>query len=185
MLRFGTISESDPAKGLARVKFDEDEIVSGWLHVLVTKTLEDQFAHVPDVNEHVVCMMDERAETGVILGAIYSTATEPPADLQSEDVAGVVFKDGTKVTFDRASSALLVEVAAAGTVTVKVGNTEHTITANGHTIKAVMSLKAWLEALCDALVAETHPTGVGPSGPPVNAPQYVAAKAQLASIFEA
>lgn len=184
MLRFGIISESDPAKGLARVKFGEDGIVTKWLPVLMQKTLQDQHAHSLDVNEHVVCLMDAHAEEGVILGAIYSTATAPPSDLQSADVAGAVFSDGSKVSFDRSSSTLLVEVAEAGTVTVKVGTAEHTITANGHTIKNTMSLKGWLESLCDALLAETHPTGTGPSGPPINAASYTAAKANLANIFE-
>ena len=34
------------------------------------------------------------------------------------------------------------------------------------------TLLGLLEELCDALAAETHPTPVGPSGPPINAAQY-------------
>lgn len=183
MLRYGTISESDPDKGLARVSFAEDGIVSKWLPVLVNKSLQDSFAHTFDTGEHVACLMDSRAEEGVILGAIYSSATAPASDLQSEDVAGAVFSDGAKVTYDRSAHTMLVELTT-GTVTVKVGTTEHTITSSGHTIKGTLSLKAWLESLLDQLVAETHPTAVGPSGPPVNAPAYVAIKAQLPLIFE-
>mgnify|MGYP002360255018 FL=1 len=183
MLRFGTVSETD-GKGMARVNFAADEIVSGWLHIAVTKSLDDQHAHQYDIGEHVACLMDENSEAGVILCAIYSKATEPPSELQSADVQGVVFKDGTKATFDRSSSTLLVEIATAGTVTVKVGTAEHTITRQGHTIKNTMSLKAWAEGLCDALAAETHTTPLGPTSPPINVAQYIALKGQLALIFE-
>jgi phage baseplate assembly protein V len=185
MLRYGIVSETDPAKGLCRVDFAADGIVSAWLPVIKTGTLENQYGGFPDVGEHVVCGLDSRAEMGVVFGAIYSEATAPPAELQSLDVTGVKFQDGTTATYDRAASALLVDVGSAGSVTVKVGSAEHTITAQGHTIKASLSMKAWLESLLDQIVAETHPTGVGPSGPPINAPAYAALKAQLIQIFEA
>lgn len=44
-------------------------------------------------------------------------------------------------------------------------------------------LVSWLESLCDSLVAETHPTAVGPSGPPINAFQYQTLKSQLRKIL--
>jgi len=39
-----------------------------------------------------------------------------------------------------------------------------------------------LVELCDQLVSETHPTGVGPSGVPLNAQQYITIKQNLSSI---
>jgi hypothetical protein len=44
-------------------------------------------------------------------------------------------------------------------------------------------LKVQLEALADHLVAETHGTGTGPSGPPLNSASYIAWKAQLITIL--
>ena len=41
------------------------------------------------------------------------------------------------------------------------------------------TLLGLLEELCDALAAETHPTPVGPSGPPINAAQYSSIKSRL------
>ena len=35
-LKYGIVSDIDAAKGLARVKFEEDEIVSDWLPVWAT-----------------------------------------------------------------------------------------------------------------------------------------------------
>lgn len=44
-------------------------------------------------------------------------------------------------------------------------------------------LKTQLELLADHLIAETHPTPVGPSGPPINSASYTAWKAQLVTIL--
>jgi hypothetical protein len=41
------------------------------------------------------------------------------------------------------------------------------------------TLLGLLEELCDALAAETHPTPVGVSGPPINASQYSSIKSRL------
>ena len=41
------------------------------------------------------------------------------------------------------------------------------------------TLLGLLEELCDALAAETHPTPVGPSGPPINAADYSSIKSRL------
>jgi hypothetical protein len=41
------------------------------------------------------------------------------------------------------------------------------------------TLKGFLEQILDAIVALTVPTGVGPSGTPINAAQFVSIKAQL------
>jgi uncharacterized protein involved in type VI secretion and phage assembly len=45
--------------------------------------------------------------------------------------------------------------------------------------------KAGMEALFDAIVAITHPTAVGPSGPPINAAAFTALKAQLGAKLSA
>jgi uncharacterized protein involved in type VI secretion and phage assembly len=61
---------------------------------------------------------------------------------------------------------------------IEVGNT-------GQLESAVFggTLKAKLEALCDAFIAHTHPTGVGPSGPPANAATVTTLKGQLSQIL--
>ena len=41
------------------------------------------------------------------------------------------------------------------------------------------TLLGLLEELCDALIAETHPTPVGPSGPPINSADYSSIKSRL------
>ncbi|MGI9158242.1 MAG: phage baseplate assembly protein V [Saprospiraceae bacterium] len=173
MLKFGNICDIDAAKGLARVEFDDDGITSAWLPVVTLGSSGNKYSHAFDVNEHVACLMDENAENGVIIGAIYSNAAQP--DGGNKDNVRVKFSDGAEVQYDRAASKL----------TVKVGTTELDVTEDGFTVKrGGETLKAILTDLIDAILAETHPTGTGPSGTPINAAQYTAIKNRLPNLFQ-
>jgi phage baseplate assembly protein V len=92
MLRFGTISEVKT--GFARVVFD-DELQSDWLPLLFSKAATDSYFFNGDAGEYVACMMDENSENGVILGAVYSTKTQPKN--VGPGITSVEFSDGTKV----------------------------------------------------------------------------------------
>ena len=98
MLRFGTISEVKPEKGLAKVNFAEDGIVSAWLPLVYNNTLGDKNYRSMKVNEHVACIMDENCENGVIMGAIYNSQDSPP---YSGEKVGVKFEDGTEIVYDK------------------------------------------------------------------------------------
>jgi phage baseplate assembly protein V len=174
MLRFGTISEIEPNKGLARVRFAEDGLVSAWLPVMQAKTSKDKFYHIPDVNEHVACLMDEHAENGVVLGAVYSK-NESPGDVKGADKIGVSFESGDMIEYDRSTRKFL----------VKTNTTELSIAGEGPSMtKGGESLKTILSDLMDAILAETHPTAVGPTGPPLNAAQYTSIKTRITQFFE-
>lgn len=108
MLRFGTISEADHNKGLVRVKFAEDDVVSAWLPVVQKSTLKNKTFHTYDVNEHVCCLMDERCENGAVIGAVYSK-NETPGNVKGADIQGVQFEDGTKVSYNRSTHELKIE----------------------------------------------------------------------------
>lgn len=101
MLRIGLISEIDPAKCYARVKFIDNEIVSDWLQVVVMGAVSNQFFHIFDINEQVACLMDENDEEGVILGALFNDKKMP--ENGSKDVVRVSFSDGSFIEYDRAS----------------------------------------------------------------------------------
>lgn len=109
MLRFGTISEVKPEKGLAKVRFEEDDIVSAWIPIVQANTLGDKDYRSMKVNEHVACMMDEHCENGVVVGAIYNK-TDTPA--YTGEKCGVKFEDGTEVVYDK----------GAGTYTIKLNS---------------------------------------------------------------
>lgn len=201
MHKIGYISEYDPKTGFAKVEFKQDEIVSGWLQAIVQGSKENKHQYPYAVGEQVACILSADNNSGVILGALYSKTDEPDADLSNGTTHGVVYKDAAKDTYDTDSHERIIELPSSGTLTltignasvevsntsctIKVGATEHTLTAQGHTIKMTESLKAVLEEIVQAVMALTVPTGVGPSGPPINIASFAAALGKLSLIFEA
>jgi phage baseplate assembly protein V len=101
MLRFGNITEVDPAKGYARVTFTDDGIVSDFLQFVVMGAIKDNFSHTFSVNEQVACLMDENSEEGVILGAIFNEKTPP--NNGGEGIFRVKFDDNSVIEYDRNS----------------------------------------------------------------------------------
>lgn len=148
MLRYGLISDIDPAKGLARVNFNDDGIVSDWLPILVPKAMEDSFSFFPDINEHVACLMDEHSENGVVMGSLYNTQSAPNGG--NKDKFRIRFKDGTVLEYDRAGSKLFadvkgqVEIKAQGAVKVD-GQSTVDVTATGN-VKVETAAAATLKA---------------------------------------
>lgn len=201
MHKIGHISEYDPETGLAKVEFKQDVIVSGWMQAIVQGSKENKYQYPFAVGEQVACMMSQDMNSGIILGAVYSKTDEVHDDLKNGTTHGVVYKDEAKDTYDTAAHERVIELPASGTLTItigtatievsngtitmKVGTTEHTLTAQGHTIKMAESLKGVLEEIVQAAMALTVPTGVGPSGPPINIASFAAALAKLSLIFEA
>jgi len=101
MLRFGEISDIDPSKCYARVKFTDDGIVSDWLQIIVLGAISNQFFHIFDINEQVACLMDDNSEDGVIIGAVFNNKTTPSNG--GKDIVRVSFSDDSFVEYNRAS----------------------------------------------------------------------------------
>lgn len=127
-MKIGIVTAIDQATCKCRVKFaDQDGMESFWLPVLHHKTGQDKSYWMPDLNEHVCCLLDDNAEFGCILGAIYSDADQPP--VASQDKCHVKFKDGTTIEYDRAAHLLKadvkgdVELVTTGKVTATIGGT--------------------------------------------------------------
>lgn len=109
MLKFGIVTNIDEKKAQARVQFpDSDGVLSYWLPVMQVKTLKDKFYIMPDIGEHVVCLMDENSEEGVILGAIYSEQDVCP--VVSKDKIIAQFSDGTSIEIDKKLGDLTINV---------------------------------------------------------------------------
>lgn len=171
--KYGFITETDPDKAMARVKFEDDGILSPWLAISMPRTKGDQSYTLPDPGEHVWCMLDEYGDTGIIGGAIYSEA-DPPAT-PGEDIQWVTFSDGTVVKYDRAAHQLQ----------VKVDTTELLINRDGFTVKRGSET---LEKLISDLLAEilkiTVTTPNGPSGTPINAAAFTAIKNRITTLLK-
>mgnify|MGYP001597348823 FL=1 len=126
----GVVSETDPNAVTARVRFEDlDGLETAMIPVGQRKTLEDKDYWMPDVGEHVACLMDANLEDGVILCAIYSRGVVPP--ITDPDKRHIRFKDGTSIEYDRRAHRLSiecvgdVEVIAQGDVTVQAsGNAD-------------------------------------------------------------
>ena len=142
-MRIGIVNAIDQAACKVRVQFqDQDGMVSDWLPVMQKKTLQDKVFWLPDLDEHVVCIMDENEEDGVVLGAIYSDADAPA--VSSQDKYQVKFQDGTTIEYDRAAHKLHadvkgnVELIASGTLTGTITGettlTTPTFTINGNVV---------------------------------------------------
>lgn len=141
MLKFGYIKECEPAKGRAKVVFDgDDDMVSAWLRMSVKKSKDDKFDFGYDIDEHVAVLMDEHAEEGVIICAIYSDKESPATG--NKDLVGVTFKDGTRIEYDRAGHSLNINV---GSGTIKLTCDELQVTGDISTtgdISATGDIKA-------------------------------------------
>jgi phage baseplate assembly protein V len=189
MLRYGRISQIDPQKGMARVTFEEDGIVSDWLQLVVKNSLSNKYEFSYDTNEFVACLMDENAEEGVILGALYHEGNTPPVG--NKDVASVTFSDGTVVKYDRSNSKLQIEcvgdveitcvkatVTASDSVTIDAPTTDFIgdvniqgdVSSTGN-IDAIGDVKAGPTGVRVSLLTHVHPTAApGPPSPPTPTP---------------
>ncbi len=101
MLKFGIVDQVDAAKARVRVRFEEDGMVSDWLPVAQSGSLKNKAYHLPDISEHVVCLMDEHAEAGAVVGSIYNKTDAP--GFSTADRVGMKFEDGTEVYFNRST----------------------------------------------------------------------------------
>ena len=104
MLKFGIVTNINPTLAQARVQFADDDILSYWLPILQQKTQKDKFYAIPDIGEHVACLMDDNSEEGVILGAIYSALDSTPASSKSQLM--IKFEDESFIQFDKTTGIL-------------------------------------------------------------------------------
>ncbi len=165
MLRFGTVTAINPLTARARVQFAQDNMTSFWLPILQAKTFKDKYYVIPDVGEQVACLMDENAEDGVILGAIYTTDDTPIN--QSEKEAAANFEDGTFINVNKETQTLTItfpNINIIGNIT-QDGTFANT---NGITSQAnVADATSTMQAMRDIYNPHTH---TGNQGSPTSAP---------------
>lgn len=175
MLRFAFISEYDSETGKARVSFSEDGIVSAWLPIARPGAQDTKVQSPLAVGEQAACLMDEKLERGVILGATYNQQDAPAEQLRGPKISGVVYSDGSYSVFDAEGGSY---ERTAGEASLKMSGNLFSLKNDQETLKGL------IDELLDALIAETHPTPSGPSGPPSNLATYQALKTKFASLME-
>lgn len=123
-LRTGLITEIDPKKMLVRVKFEDLNLGTWTLQIMQHNSLKNKHYWLPDLNELVVCMIDQNSETGYVIGTLYNEKDEAPED--NKDVRALHFADDTYVRYNREEHKL--ELHCEGTIEIwaKKGITIHT-----------------------------------------------------------
>lgn len=175
-IKFGFVSSLDESLCRVRVNFPDDQIPSPWLPVVVAGSSGDKFYHLPKVNTHVVCMMSDDMETGVVMGAIYDSSNQAPSG-STKDKSLVQFADGSKISYSTTASELNIEV---GTITIQANATGLDISKGGESLKQILS------DILTQLQAETHTsTSPGsPTSPPLNLAAYALIQARLNNLFQ-
>lgn len=103
LFKVGEVSSVDAAACTARVVFsDEDGIVSYDLPIMQRNTLGNQDYQMPEIGEDVLCLfLGTGQEDGFIIGSFYAGEVKPPES--STEKRTVVFKDGTRFSYDRST----------------------------------------------------------------------------------
>lgn len=109
--KIGEVSSINPARCTARVIFDdENSMVSYDLPIMQRNSMGNRDYQMPDIGEDVLCLFrSDGFEDGVIIGSFYAGDVEPPET--TADRRTVVFKDGTRICYDRAAHKLTVTIA--------------------------------------------------------------------------
>lgn len=94
-----------------------------------------------------------------------------------------VHKDGQQLDFDKDGT--LTVKSKGGKAVFKVTADGKILNGDGADEQSILgtSWKSWMSQLLDQMQVETHPTAVGPSGPPLNAAAYKALQAQLDTLL--
>jgi len=113
---YGIVSALDYVNCRVRARLpDRDNIETYWLHLPQTNTLDVQRRRIlPAPGEQIAILLDDDGAGGTVTGGIYSDANPPP--IQDADTEYVRFKDGTVVTYNQSTHALIIDGPASVTV---------------------------------------------------------------------
>lgn len=161
MHRTGIVSQVDAATHRVRVRWPaHDNVESQWLQVASAAALATRSFGLPRVGEQVVALLDDRAEDGVVIGSIFSSADPPPA--VGATVRRVEWPDGAAVEYDPATERMRVTLPAGGMLE---------LAGAASAIALATKVEAELAAVQSSLDSHTHPAGTlvaPPLGGPVS-----------------
>lgn len=102
-MEYGIVSDiSKP--GFARVKLNANGIVTDFLPVVRRKSLSDKESWQLEIHEHVVCLLDDHCDTGVIIGAIHDEEKDLADNAGTGGKFRKKFSDGTIIEYDKNES---------------------------------------------------------------------------------
>lgn len=149
LFKIGEVSSVDPVKCTARVVFDDEDSINSYdLPIMQRNTFGNHDYQTVEVGEDVLCMfLGPGQEDGFIIGSFYAGEVTPPES--SQDKRTVVFKDGTRFSYDRSTHVFTATIEGTeivfdrqnGSITVPANYTE-----NGTNITLNASTKVTINA---------------------------------------
>ncbi|GFQ91486.1 spike protein [Trichonephila clavata] len=131
IIEIGLVKEVDYEKARVRVKVGE--FLTNWLPWITTRAGEDRSWFAPNVDEQIVIFSPlGELSLGVVLAGIYQQ--KYPAPESKKEVSSVVFKDGTKLSYNKENGHLEIDVV--DKITLKVGESSIKMTKKGIKLKA-------------------------------------------------
>nr|BDD47397.1 hypothetical protein 8 [bacterium] len=121
MYKIGIVQKIDTKTWKVIVKFNPKDEITYTMDILQKFTKVNRTFWLPDIGEQVVCLMDERMQSGVILGSLFATEGDksdiaamkkklPEGAAISSDLYYQSFSDGTCIMYDRKKKKLTIEV---------------------------------------------------------------------------
>ncbi|MDD3688023.1 MAG: hypothetical protein PHE56_14840, partial [Bacteroidales bacterium] len=131
-------------------------------------TQKDKFYALPDIGEHVACLMDDNSEEGVILGAIYSALDETPVNSKTQLM--IKFEDESFINFNKETGILTlkfkgIEILSDVKQTGKLQNSAGITSASDISDKT-----SSMQAMRDKYNPHTH---IGNMGSPTSVPDSI------------
>ena len=171
MVRVGVVSSVDRDLCRVRVAFPGG-VVSHGLPVMVKNSVGHKEYWMPSVDEQVTCVfLPSGPEVGFVLGSFYSDADPIPTGAEVEGMRVFEFSDGARFEYSPTESTLKIIVGD-----LEVEMTPETIKIGGPGATQPFVRGTDMHA---AIIAHTHPTGVGPSGPPINSADFAATLSEI------
>ncbi|MDN5248214.1 MAG: phage baseplate assembly protein V [Wolbachia endosymbiont of Tyrophagus putrescentiae] len=130
IIRIGIIKEVDYEKAKVRVQIGE--FLTDWLPWMTMRAGEDTSWFAPNIDEQVVVFSPfGELSLGVVLAGIYQQKYPLPEN--KKDMSSLIYKDGTKLSYDQENHHL--EISIKNKLTLKVGESEIEMTKNGIKLK--------------------------------------------------
>lgn len=140
---------------------------------------------MPEIGQWVVVVSLPAGVPGVdsfIVGSWYGNQDTIPDGAADKGMRVTEFSDGARVEYSTEESKLRVLVGDLETELTKEHIRFGGESGNQPFLRGT-DTRTLLEALIDLIVSHTHPTGVGPSGPPANAAAFSTKRGEVAALL--
>ncbi len=158
--KFGIVSDLDASKGRAKVTLpDENGISTAFLPIIQEETVNNPSSKTISIGSHVLVALDEKGNTGAIIGPYYPDGETPPA---GEEVWMRQMSDGGFIAYDPEAGSY--HVKATSKIFLEVGGHHITIDGGGIRLKGNVSIEGNLNVSGATDLKATKINGIPQSG---------------------